>query len=152
MLRFIFTPFSVLLALVSWLFIIGLAGGLGDFYAKLILDGDHQIPPASITILIPSILFFLGLFFEHLPCLKNYWRLGLKNFHVIAIWAWIAGMVINSILVVVIFFQEKIALLLIGIGFDELFSFAAATGLMLPAAVIRFCAMLQCYSYSSKGK
>ena len=150
-LRFILTLVSAFLALISWLFIIGLAGGLGDVYMKLILDEHHQLPPASVVILVPSMLFFLALFFEHLPCLKNYGELGLRTFYVTAIWAWVIGMVVNSALVVAISFKDEITPMPIEVGFDEVFSAAAALALILPAAVIRLCATIQCHSYGSKN-
>ena len=95
-------------------------------------------------------LFFLALFFEHLPCLKSYGGLGSENLYALAKWAWVVGMVANSILVIAIFFREQIAPIPTGFSFDELFSISAACALVLPAAVIRFCAMLQCSSYNSK--
>ena len=150
--RFLRLPLLVLFALVPWLFIIGLAGGLSDIYIKLILDEDHELPPADIAILIPSILFFLALFFEHLPCLKAYERSGSgsENLYALAKWAWVVGMIANSILVVAIFFREQVTPIPTRLSFDELFSISAACALVLPAAIIRFCAMLQCSSHNSK--
>ena len=154
--RFIPAFLSALIALLIWLFIISLASGLGDIYVKLFISEQHQLPPVSIEILTPSILFFIALLFEHLPCLRTYARPGWKNSYAIAKWAWVTGMVVNSILVVVIVNREQLNQILIltdftSVDFDEAFTMAAALSLMLPAAVIRFCAAIQCCFHNSEA-
>ena len=154
--RFIWTFFATLPTLVLWLLIISLANGLDDVILKLMLPANQPLPPTNIAILVPSILFFLALFFEYLPCLKSHKYLPRKDLYDIAKATWLAGVILNMLLVIAIGYREQ-SLLMLNLPdnleaervFDTGFAIATIFCFMVPVAIIRFCVMMQCFAYGT---